>query len=79
MYSWQHQGFPSGAVIKNLPAKAGDVRRHEFNPWVAKIPWRKKWNPLQYSCLENPTDRVHGRATVHGLAESDVTEDTSNA
>ena len=20
-------------------------RRHEFNPWVGKIPWRRKWQP----------------------------------
>ena len=32
-------------------------RRHGFNPWVRKIPWRRKCNPLQYSCLENPIDR----------------------
>ena len=25
-------------------------------------------NPLQYSCLENPTDRGAWRATVHGVA-----------
>ena len=27
-------------------------------------------NPLQYSCLESPTDRGAWRATVHGVAES---------
>ena len=27
-------------------------------------------NPLQYSCLENPTDRRAWRATVHGVAKS---------
>jgi len=27
-------------------------------------------NPLQYSCLENPTDRGGWRATVHGVAKS---------
>ena len=28
-----------------------------FYPWVRKIPWRREWNPLQYSCLGNPMDR----------------------
>ena len=28
-------------------------------------------NPLQLSCLENPTDRGAWRATVHGVAKSD--------
>ena len=30
--------------------------------------------PLQYSSLENPTDRGAYRATVCGVAESDTTE-----
>ena len=30
------------------------LRRLEFDLWVIKIPWRKKCQPLQYSCLKNP-------------------------
>ena len=33
-------------------------------------------NPLQFSCLENPKDRGAWKATVHGVAKSDMTEAT---
>ena len=47
-----------------------EMQDTKFNPWVGKIPWRRKCNPLQYSCLENPTDRGAWRTRVHGVAES---------
>ena len=28
-------------VVKNPPANVGDVR-HQFDPWIGKIPWRRK-------------------------------------
>jgi len=45
-------------------------RRPRFDPWVGKIPWRRNGHPLQYSCLENSTDRSAWQAAVHGVAES---------
>ena len=30
---------------KNLPANAGDVKRHGFDPWVGKIPWKRACQP----------------------------------
>ena len=29
-------------VLKNPLANAGDIKRHGFNPWIGKIPWRRK-------------------------------------
>jgi len=29
-------------VVKNLPTNA-DLERCGFDPWVGKIPWRRKW------------------------------------
>ena len=31
------------SVVKNLPASAGDPW---FDPWVRKILWRRKWQPI---------------------------------
>ena len=45
-------------VVKDPPAHpCRRYKRCEFHPWIGKIPWRRAWNPLQFSCLENPTDR----------------------
>ena len=41
-----------------------------FNLWADKIPWRRKCNRLQYSCLENPMDRGAWWATVYGVTKS---------
>ena len=47
-------------------------RRCGFDPWVGKIPWRRKWPPLQYFCLESAMDWGVRLATAHGVAkESD--------
>ena len=42
------RGFPSGAVVKNLPADSGDPRGagSRDTSWVKKIPWRRKWQPI---------------------------------
>ena len=32
-------------VVKNLPANAGASGGPRFDPWVGKIPWRRKWQP----------------------------------
>ena len=57
--------------VRNLPASAG-------NPGLihgsGRSPGERNDNPLQYSCLENPTDRGAWWATVHGVAELDTTE-----
>ena len=63
-------------VVKNLPANAGDRRDASSIPGSGRSPGGGHGNSLQYSCLENPTDRGAWQATVHGVAELDMTEAT---
>ena len=63
-------------VAKKLPAKGGHVRVVGLIPESGRSPGGELGNPLQYSCLENPMDRRAWWATVHRVAESDMTEVT---
>ena len=45
-------------VVKNLSANAGDVRDTGLNPESGRSPRGGHGDPLHYSCLENPKDRV---------------------
>ena len=58
-------------VVKNLPTGAGDMKDTVLIPESGRSPGGGHGNPLQYSCLENPTDRGAWRAAVrHGVAKS---------
>ena len=46
--------FPSGSVMKNLPANVGDAGSI---PGSGRSPGGRYGNPLQYSCPENSMDR----------------------
>ena len=55
-------GFPGGSVPKNLSANIGDVASILG---LGRFPGEGNGNSLQYSYLENPTDRAAWRSTVH--------------
>ena len=50
-----------------------NCRRPCFDPWLRKVPWRRKWQPIWYSCLENLMDRAAWMAVVHGVTELNAT------
>ena len=54
-------------VVKNLSTNSGDVRDKGSISGSERSPGAGYGNPLQYSCLENPTDRGAWWATVHGV------------
>ena len=57
-------------MVKNLLANAGDIRDAGSIPELGRPPGGGRSNPLQYSCLENPTDRGAWWPTVHRVAKS---------
>ena len=61
-------------MVKNLPAKAGDTGDEGSIPRSGRSPGEENGNPLQYTCLENSTDRGDWRAIVRGVTELDITE-----
>ena len=38
-------GFPVGTAGKESSCQYRRPKRYRFNPWVGKIPWRRKWQP----------------------------------
>ena len=51
-------------------ASAGGMKVSGLIPGWGRSPGGRHGNPLQYSCLEDPTDRGAWQATVHWVAMS---------
>ena len=67
------EGSLMAQLVKNLSPKAEDLRDKDSIPGMGRSPRGGHGNPLQYSCLENPTDRGAWRATVHVTAKGACT------
>ena len=63
-------GIPGDSVVQSLPANAGDTGDAGLVAGSGGAPGEGNGNPLQYSCLENSTERGDWWATVHGVAKS---------
>ena len=55
--SCQHSGKESVHQYRRL-------KRHEFDPWVRKISWRKKWQATPVFLLE----KFHGQRSLEGYS-----------
>ena len=62
--------FHDGSEGKESAFNAGDTGDSSSIPGSGRSPGRENGNPLQYSCLGNPTDRRSWQATVDGVAKS---------
>ena len=61
------QDFPGGSVVKNPPAREGDL---SLISGSGRSPGGENGNPLQYSYLESPMDRGAWSVTVQGVGKS---------
>ena len=59
--------LPDGSVGKEYACSAGDTENAGSIAGSGRAPGGGHANPLQYSYLENPTDRGVWQATVHGV------------
>jgi len=70
-------GFSGGASGKEPACQCRRIKRYWFNPYVGKIPWRRKWQPTPVFF----PGKSHGQRSLMGyspwdLKESDMTKVT---
>ena len=65
--SW---GFPGGSMVKNPSANTGDANSIPRTEDTLE----KQWNPLQYACLGNATDRGAQQGTVREVTKESTTK-----
>ena len=77
LISFNPQQSPENGLLKWLRGKepACQCKRHGFNPWVAKIPQRREWQPTPVFLL----GKYHGQRSLaghspQGQKELDMTE-----
>ena len=68
-WTYVYVGFPGNSVGKETTCSAPGLI-----PRSRRSPGRGNGDPFQYSCLGNTMDTGTWWATVHGVAESDMTE-----
>ena len=68
--SMNHMSFPSGTMVKNLPASVGNAGDAGSTPGSGRSPGGGNGNALLYSCLENPMDRGAWWAPVQGVTKN---------
>ena len=58
-------GFPGDTSGKEPTCQCKRHRRCRFNPWVGKIPWRRKWQPIAVLARKIPwTEELGGLQSI---------------
>ena len=63
-------GLPQWLSVRETACNAGPAGDVGSIPESRRFLGGRHGNPLEYSCLENPTDRRAWWATVHRVAQS---------
>ena len=59
--------LPDGSVGKIICLQCRSHRSHRFDPWVRKIPWRRKWQPTPVFL----PGKSHGQRSLVGYSPWD--------
>jgi len=60
-------------MVKNLPAVQEILGDYGFDPWVRKIPWKRKWQPTPVFFPEKiPWTEEPGGLQSTGVAKSRI-------
>ena len=72
IYHWprQYLDFAGGASGKEHTCQGRRHKRHRFNPWVGKIPWRMAWQPTPVFW----PGESHGKRSLVGYSPKDHKE-----
>ena len=70
--------FQVALVVKGLSCQHRNHKTRGFDPWVGKIPWRRKWQPTPVFM----PGKSHGQRSLAGYSlwgctESDMTAQTT--
>ena len=74
------RGFPGGTSGKESACQCRRHKRHGLDPWVKKIPWKRKWQPAPVCLSLKP----YGQRSLVGYSpqghkELDMTEHVSTS
>ena len=69
--------FPGGTSGKEPACHCRRHKKHGFDPWVGKIPWRKAWQPTPvFLPRESHAQKSLVGYSPQGSTETDTTEVT---
>ena len=71
---WLAAEIPRWLSGKESACQCRRHRRSRFDPWVGKIPWRRKWQPTPVFLPGKFHEHRSLAGYTHEVAESDMTE-----